>query len=161
VGQWAIRLKSKYGVAFAGFHISFYLYPTPTKSANVGQANLQCCAKSADGIKTGTISYLAPSAPAWKTSLGLTSLKLPKDENYHAKVMMSEYITVGHYVVQESRSTSGGWRTTRHRNGLSKGFRNTTGFSTLPMQTVKQRGRSCSNGQGVTLRYLRAARPTL
>ena len=103
-------LKSKYGVAFTGFHISFYLYPTPTQSADVGRANLQCCAKSVDGIKTGTISYLAPSAPAWNTSLGLTSLKLPKDENYHAKVMMSEYITVGHYVVQESRSTSGGWR---------------------------------------------------
>src|ERR1700676_850829 len=48
-------LKSKYGVAFTGFHISFYLYPTPTKSADVGLANLQCCAKSADGIKTGTI----------------------------------------------------------------------------------------------------------
>jgi hypothetical protein len=102
-------LKSKYGVAYAGFHISFYLYPAPAKSADVGVANLQCCSKSADGTKTGTISYLAPSAPAWKNSTSLTSLKLPRDENYHAKVMMSEYITVGHYVVQESRP-AGGWR---------------------------------------------------
>jgi hypothetical protein len=39
-----------------------------------------------------------------------TSLGLPKDDNYHAKVIMSEYITVGHYVVQASRAKTDGWR---------------------------------------------------
>jgi hypothetical protein len=43
-------------------------------------------------------------------SLSSTSLGLPKDNNFHAKVLMSEYITVGHYVVQESRAKTGGWR---------------------------------------------------
>jgi hypothetical protein len=27
-----------------------------------------------------------------------------------AKVLMSEYITVGHYVVQDTRTKAGGWR---------------------------------------------------
>jgi hypothetical protein len=103
-------LKKKYGVPFSGFYISLYLYPAPVKDADVGLANLHCCSPGASGVKTGTISYLAPSASAWKDSPGLTSLGLPKDENYHAKVIMSEYITVGHYVVQESRATTGGWR---------------------------------------------------
>src|SRR5262249_42597995 len=38
------------------------------------------------------------------------SLRLAKDENYQAKVLMSEYITVGHYVVQDARTQAGGWR---------------------------------------------------
>jgi hypothetical protein len=103
-------LKNKYGVPFSGFYISLYLYPAPMKYADVGLANLRCCSTGGNGVKTGTISYLAPSAPAWKVSPGMTSLGLPKNENYHAKVMLSEYITVGHYVVQESRATTGGWR---------------------------------------------------
>jgi len=103
-------LKSKYGVPYHGFNISIYLYPVPTERANVGLANLQCCTNSADGIKKGTISYLSPSAAEWRNAKGVTSLGLPKDENYHAKVIMSEYITVGHYVVQESRQKTGGWR---------------------------------------------------
>jgi hypothetical protein len=102
-------VKSKYGVPFSGFRIAVYLYPAPTQSAGTGLANLQCCSKGPDGIKTGTISYLAPSAPAWKDASN-TSLGLPKDANYHAKVLMSEYMTVGHYVVQESRTKTGGWR---------------------------------------------------
>lgn len=103
-------LRNKYGVPFSGFYISFYLYPAPTQYANTGLANLQCCSNGNDGVKTGTISYLAPSAPAWREAPGPTSLGLPKDDNYHAKVIMSEYITVGHYVVQESRAKTGGWR---------------------------------------------------
>jgi hypothetical protein len=103
-------LKSKYGVPFSGFYISLYLYPAPTQYADVGLAHLHCCSTGANGVKTGTISYLAPSALAWKGSPRMTSLGLPKDKNYHAKVIMSEYITVGHYVVQESRATTGGWK---------------------------------------------------
>jgi hypothetical protein len=103
-------LKNKYGVPFSGFQISFYLYPAPMQYADVGLANLNCCSPGANGVKSGTISYLAPSSPVWKDSLSSTSLGQPKDENYHAKVIMSEYITVGHYVVQESRVSTGGWR---------------------------------------------------
>jgi hypothetical protein len=75
-------LRNKYGVPFSGFYISFYLYPAPTQYANTGLANLQCCSNGNDGVKTGTISYLAPSAPAWREAPGPTSLGLPKDDNY-------------------------------------------------------------------------------
>lgn len=103
------QAEDLYGIPFTGFHVAVYLYPAPTQYAHTGLANLRCCSRGADGIKTGTISYLAPSASAWKDATG-TSLGLPKDENYHAKVLVSEYITVGHYVVQESRVKTGGWR---------------------------------------------------
>jgi hypothetical protein len=92
-------LKTKYGVPYGGFYVSVYLHPAPTQNAGTDLANLQCCSKDAPGasggIKTGTISYLAPSAAAWKDFAGRTSLGLPKDSDYHAKVLMSEYITVG------------------------------------------------------------------
>jgi hypothetical protein len=103
-------LKEKYGVAFRGFYVAFYLHPAPMETANLGLANLRCCSNGANGVKNGVISYLAPSAPAWKGYQGLTSLGLPKDDHYHAKIIMSEYITIGHYVVQESRIKTGGWR---------------------------------------------------
>lgn len=103
-------LKSKYRLPYSGFYVSVYLHPAPTQNAGTDLANLQCCSKDSNGIRTGTISYLAPSAPAWKDYLGRTSLGLPKDDDYHAKVLMSEYITIGHYVVQESRMPTGGWR---------------------------------------------------
>ena len=103
-------LKSKYGVPFSGYHVSFYLYPAPMQDADVGRATNRCCTAGANGVKTGAIYYLAPSAPAWKDSPHkMTSLRLPYDANFHAKVMMSEYITIGHYVVQDSRGTAGGW----------------------------------------------------
>ena len=98
-------LKQKYGVAFSGYHIDIYLYSEPTPRADTGTANLKCCSG-----KTGVISFLAPSAPIWKDFHGRTSLRLPKDENYQAKVLMSEYITVGHYVVMDHRAKGGGWR---------------------------------------------------
>jgi hypothetical protein len=101
-------LKDKYGVPFIGFHVSVYLYPAPTQNADVGVANLRCCSNGSNGEKTGTISYLAPSASVWRDAPRRTSLGLPKDDNYHEKVLMSEYITVGHYVVQESRAMAGG-----------------------------------------------------
>ena len=120
-------LKSKYGVPFSGFHVAVYLYPAPTQSAGIGLANLQCCSRRADGIKTGTISYLAPSALEWKDAKS-TSLGLPKDENYHAKVLMSEYMTVGHYVVQESRAMTGGWRYGRAPEWFTQGLQEYEGI---------------------------------
>jgi hypothetical protein len=98
-------LKQKYGVAFTGYHIDVYLYPEPNPTADTGKANLKCCSG-----KTGVISFLAPSAPIWTDFHGLTGLRLPKDENYQAKVLMSEYMTVGHYIVQDHRAKGGGWR---------------------------------------------------
>ena len=103
-------MKNKYGVIPNRYYISFYLHPAPTQNANVGTATLLCCGTGTGGIKTGSIHYLTPSAAAWKESAGATtSLGLPFDDNYHAKVIMSEYITVGHYAVQESRTQAGGW----------------------------------------------------
>jgi len=103
-------LKKKYGVPFRGYQIKVYLYPEPTSKANTGTANLQCCSPGSGEQKTGVISFLAPSSAAWRDFQGRTSLRLPKDENYQAKVLMSEYITVGHYAVQDSRVKTGGWR---------------------------------------------------
>jgi hypothetical protein len=100
-------LQKKYGVPFSGYHVDVYLYPEPRPEANTGTANLKCCSGTA---KTGVISFLAPSAPVWKDFHGLTSLHVPKDENYQAKVLMSEYITVGHYIVQDARANSSAWR---------------------------------------------------
>jgi hypothetical protein len=102
-------LKEKYGVSFTGYRISVYLYPDPKPGADTGTANLKCCT-AVGASKTGVISFLAPSAPVWKDLHGLTSLRLPKDENYQAKVLLSEYITVGHYVVQDARTKSSAWR---------------------------------------------------
>jgi hypothetical protein len=102
-------LKQKYGVPFTGYHIDVYLYPEPKPGADTGTANLKCCS-GISAPKRGVISFLAPSAPVWKDFHGLTSLRLPKDENYQAKVLMSLYITVGHYVVQDTRTKAGGWR---------------------------------------------------
>ncbi len=102
-------LQKKYGVTLAGYHVDVYLYPESNDRAGVGQASLRCCSRNGD-IKTGSIAFLAPSAPVWKTYRGMTSLNLPKDEHYQAKVLMSEYITVGHYAVQDSRTQPGGWK---------------------------------------------------
>src|SRR5207249_4876328 len=103
-------MRTKYAVTLDAYHIDFYLHPAPAKEADVGRALNQCCTAGNGGMKRGTIHYLAPSAAAWKASTLTTSLGLSYDDNYHAKVMMSEYITVGHYAVQDSRGGSGGWR---------------------------------------------------
>jgi hypothetical protein len=60
-------------------------------------------------LKTGTIFLLGPSATIWMERPLLSSLGLPKaGEDYHAKVLMSEYIPIGHQAVQDSRP-AGGW----------------------------------------------------
>ena len=101
-------MKSKYGVSPSAYYISFSLHPAPTQTADVNRAQNRCCTRRDAGIQTGTIDYLAPSAPAWNVANLKTSLGLPKDDSFHAKVMMSEYIPIGHYAVQDAR-TSGGW----------------------------------------------------
>jgi len=120
-------LKSKYGVPFSGFHMAVYLYPEPNRFGDVGLAATQCCSRGTDGVRTGTISYLAHSSPAWKDANN-TSLGLPKDDNYHAKVLMSEYINIGHYVVQESRTKTGGWRYPSAPQWFSQGLQEYDGI---------------------------------
>jgi hypothetical protein len=107
--QSEVLMKQKYGVIPDGYHIDLYLYPSPTEEAKVGMARNECCDKGKGGIKTGTIYYLTPSAPAWKSTSHTSSLGLPFDENFHAKVLMSEYIPIGHWTVQDSRGNGWGY----------------------------------------------------
>ena len=102
-------MRSKYGVSADRYFISLYLHPAPASGAGVGSATLNCCSEQSGGRRTGSIQYLTPSAQAWKDTLSTTSLGLPFDDNYHAKVLMSEYIPIGHLALQSSRSTSSAW----------------------------------------------------
>jgi hypothetical protein len=86
VRSWLLRVEalmsSRYALAGTGYHVDFYLHAEPMQYATVGRATNICCTG-----KVGRIHYLAPSAPAWKTTVGTTSLGFPYDENYHAKVI--------------------------------------------------------------------------
>jgi len=104
-------MKSKYGVSPIHYHLSIYLYPAPADDIDVDQSGqIKCCTRTAAGLSTGTIKLLALSAPVWKTANLRSSLGLAKSgEDYHAKVLMSEYIPIGHYAVQDARGP-GGWQ---------------------------------------------------
>ena len=103
-------MKAKYGVAPDHYHMSIYLLPEPAGDINAAQSGQnQCCTRTSAGINSGTIKLLTLSASVWKTSDLKSSLGLSKSgEDYHAKVLMSEYIPIGHYAAQGSRA-SGGW----------------------------------------------------
>jgi hypothetical protein len=61
-------------------------------------------------MRTGTIRLLTRSASIWKSNNLTSSLELAKaGDDYHAKVLVSEYVPIGHYAVQDSRA-SGGWQ---------------------------------------------------
>ena len=63
-----------------------------------------------NGRRVGTLRLLSRSAPVWKSGNFKSSLGLPKaGDDYHAKVLMSEYIPIGHYAVQDARP-NGGWK---------------------------------------------------
>jgi hypothetical protein len=104
-------MTTKYHVVPDGYHMSVNLLYRPENDIDTTQSGQnRCCTTDDKGRKTGTIFLLGPSAPIWKERPLLSSLGLPKDgEDYHAKVLMSEYIPVGHYAVQDSRPT-GGWQ---------------------------------------------------
>lgn len=104
-------MATKYHVVPDRYHISVNLLYRPENDIDATQSGQnRCCATDDQGRKTGTIFLLGPSAPIWKESQLVSSLGLSKDgEDYHAKVLMSEYIPIGHYAVQDSRTT-GGWR---------------------------------------------------
>jgi len=104
-------MAAKYHVVPDGYHISVNVLYRPENDIDVTQSGQnRCCSTDNQGRKTGTIFLLGPSAPIWKERQLVSSLGLPKDgEDYHAKVLMSEYIPIGHYAVQDSRP-AGGWR---------------------------------------------------
>lgn len=104
-------MKDKYAVTPDHYYLSVYLLPSSSGDINTVQSGQnQCCTRESAGISTGTIKLLARSAPVWKEADLTSSLGLPKTgEDFHAKVLMSEYIPIGHYAVQDSRP-SGGWR---------------------------------------------------
>ena len=95
-------MLDKYGLRRTGFDISIYLHPAPASGAGVGLATLVCCS---DG--TGEIHYLTPSAPAWEELQrrgATTSLGAPFDDDYHAAVLIHEYITVGYQRISDDKS---------------------------------------------------------
>ena len=103
-------MMRKYHVTPERYRITVYLLAAPENglsTSNSGQN--RCCAAGTDGVKTGSIYFLGPSAAIWRGTTLRSSLGLPKDgADYHAKVLMSEYIPIGHYAVQDARP-SGGW----------------------------------------------------
>lgn len=104
-------MKAKYGVKADGYHISVYLLPAPADGIDVAQSGQnQCCTAASAGPRTGTIRLLARSAPIWQVANLTSSLGLPKtSDDYHAKVLVSEYIPIGHYATQDGRPAAG-WR---------------------------------------------------
>ena len=96
----------RYGVRFSRYKIALYLHPAPvpTQNVNVGTARLICC-NTNSGISTGTIHFLTPSYPGWRQGIE-PSTGLAMDAYYQKRLMMHEYMTVAHYLVQESRGPS-------------------------------------------------------
>jgi hypothetical protein len=103
-------MKMKYGVTADRYYIAVYLLPAPTGDIDVTQSGQnQCCTSATTGLRTGTIRLLSRSAPVWNTGTLKSSLGLPKaGDDYHAKVLVSEYIPIGHYAAQDGRP-AGAW----------------------------------------------------
>lgn len=103
-------MKSKYGVTPEHYFLSVYLLPEPAEGIDVVRSGEnRCCKESSAGVFTGTIKLLTKSASVWKSSNLKSSLGLPKEgEDFHSKVLMSEYIPIGHYAAQDARPP-GGW----------------------------------------------------
>jgi hypothetical protein len=104
-------MKTKYGVTADRYYMSVYLLPAPADDIDVTQSGQnRCCTATTAGLRAGTIRLLTRSAPIWQTGKLNSSLGLPKTgDDYHAKVLVSEYIPIGHYAAQDERP-SGGWQ---------------------------------------------------
>lgn len=112
--SWADRaeqlMKDKYGVTVSHYRLSIYLYDAPTPKIDADNARLHCCRKGDGADSVGTIELVTPSAPAFRAVARMSSLGMPKnDESYHAKILMSELIPIGHYELQNARP-AGGWK---------------------------------------------------
>jgi hypothetical protein len=103
-------MGTKYHVVPGRYRISVHLLYQPENDIDARQSGQnRCCSTDDQGRRTGTIFLLGPSAALWRERPLVSSLGLPKEgEDYHAKVLMSEYIPIGHYAVQDSRP-AGGW----------------------------------------------------
>jgi hypothetical protein len=97
-------MSQKYGVTRTGWQLSVYLHPAPTSRASVSTAAVT----TNNTAKTAVLDYLAPSAIEWANG-GTSSLGLPKNDDYHAKVIVHEYVTLGHQTVQQQASRGAGW----------------------------------------------------
>ena len=82
-------MLEKYGLSEHGYDISVYLPPAPTRHAGRGRATII----TNPSTNIGEIHYMTPSAPAYGNGT-LGSLQLPA-EDYHAKTLVHEYVTVG------------------------------------------------------------------
>ncbi len=103
-------MQEKYGVQPRHYRMGIYLFPVPTVDIDVSHARNVCCTPGAGSDSIGRIEMLAPCSRAMRATVELSSLRIPKnDSSYHAKVLMSEYIPIGHYEVQNGRPV-GGWR---------------------------------------------------
>jgi len=97
-------MSEKYGVTRTGWQLSVYLHPAPTSTASVSTATLT----TNNGAKTAVLDYLAPSAREWGNG-GTSSLGLPRNDDYHAKVIVHEYVTLGHQSAQQQATRGAGW----------------------------------------------------
>jgi hypothetical protein len=109
-------MKAKYAVTATGYEVGFYLYSAPNEHADVGHA------QTVTSGRIATIHYLAPSASAWKSTNRTTSLRFPYDDNFHAKVIISEYIALAHVAAQDARTQRGGWRYYAAPSWVSQGL---------------------------------------
>src|SRR2546427_8147876 len=102
-------MKEKYSVTPEHYYMSVYLLPAPTGDIDTVQSGRnRCCTRGNVGINAGSIDLLAPSAPVWKEANLKSSLGLPKaDEDFHSKVILSEYIPIGYYEGQDARPSVG------------------------------------------------------
>ncbi len=111
---WAERaelvMQGKYRVAPGEYRPRIYLFPAPSDGIDINMARSRCCAAMPGGDSASKIEMLTPSAQVVLTTKAVSSLGLPKNsENYQAKVLMSEYIPIAHYAVQ-NRRPAGGWK---------------------------------------------------
>ena len=107
--EYAERLmEQKYRVKLEHYRLSIFLFPAPTSDIDVNRARNICCSAGTGRDSTGRIDMLAPSSEAMRTTTERSSLGMPKnDTSYDAKILVSEYIPIAHYEVQNQRQ--GGW----------------------------------------------------
>ena len=84
-----VLMLDKYGLQSHGYELAVYLHPAPTQYTDVGLATLN----TSPSTNKGELHYLTPSAPVYgagpKGGLRLS------DDDYHAKTLIHEYITLG------------------------------------------------------------------